>query len=476
MPVIAVTADTDADVKDVVNNSQKADKNTLFCAYKGECESGEDHIKEALANGCKIVLCERRPEIKCGYILVRDAREAYAYACASLNKDPQKKLRLAAVTGTNGKTTTSTMLYHILSSLHGKAALIGGVNNIVCGKEYRSTQTTPDPSVIYKILSDAASEGAGYAVIEASSHALEYKKLTPCRFEIGAFTNLTEDHLDYHGTMDDYFEAKLKLIPLCEKFVSNGDDVYTKRINCPHFSLYDGEFTAKIKRLDRYGAEFTYDGQKSAECVIHLPGKFNVYNALTALCTAELMGEDVSDAAEALGSFKGVKGRFELHKSKYGADIIIDYAHTPDALQNALISARAICGGRLICVFGCGGDRDKGKRRLMGAVSSDLSDLTVITEDNSRSENAADIIADILKGVDKSAKYTVIKDRREAILFALGTAKQGDTVLLAGKGHEDYEINKDGTHPFSECGIINEFNCGGYVDGDHDGKRGGNSL
>ena len=471
-----MTADADADVKDVVNNSQKADKNTLFCAYKGERDDGENHIKEALSDGCKFVLCEHKPDIDCGYIIVSDAREAYAKACANINGNPQRKLILSAVTGTNGKTTTTTMLYHILSAVHGKAALIGGVKNVVCGKEYKATQTTPDPSLLYKLLEQAVSGGAEYAVIEASSHALDYKKLTPCKFKAGAFTNLTEDHLDHHVTMDAYFESKLKLVPLCEKFVSNGDDVYGKKIDCPHFSLYDGDFTANIKRLDENGAEFTYNGIKSAECRINVPGKFNVYNALTALCTAELLGEDISDASEALKMFKGVRGRFEAYKSKYGADIIIDYAHTPDALKNALISCRAICKGRLICVFGCGGDRDRGKRKIMGAVSSEYADLTVITADNSRSENTADIISDILKGVDKTKGYTVIIIRREAIIHALDTAKQGDTVLLAGKGHEDYEIDKDGAHPFSEAEIINEFNCGGYVNGDNDGKRSCDTL
>lgn len=469
IPVLETNAEPDADVKDVVNNSDKTTPGALFCAYRGEHKNGEEYIKDALDRK-GIIVSEHKPECGCKYITVPDAKAAYAELCANLYDAPQKKLRLFAVTGTNGKTTTTSMLYHVITKIKGEksAVLIGGVGNIVSGVSHRSTQTTPDPHELYRYLSEGVRSGADYGVLEASSHALDYKKLVPCRFDAGAMTNLTEDHLDYHKTLDNYFNSKKQLIPLCDKFVSNGDDVYTKRIDCPHFSLYDGDFTAKITRLDKNGAEFVYHGMKSAVCKIGVCGKFNVYNALTALCLAELAGFDAKDASSALSSFDAVAGRFEMHRSKNGADIIIDYAHTPDALENALIACRQICRGRLICVFGCGGDRDRNKRRLMGAVSSRLADFTVITADNSRSEDTADIIRDILKGVDKNAVYTTEENRKNAIIKALLTAKEGDTVLLAGKGHEDYEIDKNGAHPFSEARIINDFNCGGDRNGNND--------
>lgn len=472
-----MNADADACVKDVVNNSDKADENTVFCAYKGEADNGEDHIKEAKERGCKIVVCESSFDGD-GFITVDNAKKAYAYMCAHVNGDPQKKLRLAAVTGTNGKTTVTSMLYHILSKIHGKNAvsLIGGVKNVICGKEIKATQTTPDPSELYRLLSDSVSGSAEFAVMEASSHALDYEKLSPCLFEAGAMTNLTEDHLDHHGNMDSYFASKQKLIPLCKNFISNGDDFYTSQLYCPHFSLYDAEFTAKIKMLDKNGCVFDYYGSKKAECKIKVCGKFNVYNALTALSMADIMGEDAGCAAEALCDFSGASGRFEIHKCVSGADVIIDYAHTPDALENVLMTARGLCRNRLICVFGCGGDRDRGKRRIMGAVSSRLSDLTVLTADNSRSEETSDIINDILSGVDKHKRYTVIPDRKEAIIYALSYAKEGDMVILAGKGHEDYEIDKNGKHPFSEINIINDYNSGGYKNGSYGGKRSGNTL
>ncbi len=469
-------ADQDACVKDVVNRSDIADEQTVFCAYKGERDNGEDHINEAKQRGCKIIVCEHGGGE--GYITVDNAKRAYAQMCAHINGDPQDKLRLAAVTGTNGKTTVTSMLHHILTKIHGKnsASLIGGVKNIICGQMRDASQTTPDPHELYGLLSDSVTGGASYAVLEASSHALDYEKLFPCRFEVGAMTNLTEDHLDHHKSMDAYFLSKQKLIPLCKNFVSNADDYYTAQINCPHFSLYDGEFTAKIKMLSKTGSVFEYSGYKKAECRINVCGKFNIYNASAALCMAEIMGEDALNAAEALSDFYGVPGRFEMHKSRSGADVIIDYAHTPDALENALLTARGLTKNRLICVFGCGGDRDRGKRKIMGAVSSRLADLSVITSDNSRSEEPENIIKDILSGVDKNNRYKVIADRKEAILYALSYAKEGDVVLLAGKGHENYEKDKTGTHPFSEARIINEFNSGGQKNDDNDSKRSGRSL
>ena len=472
-----LSADTDVCVKDVVNRSDIADENTVFCAYKGERDNGEAYIKEAQERGCKIIVCENGHDGG-GYIITDNAKKAYAQMCAHINGDPQKKLRLAAVTGTNGKTTVTSMLFHILTSIHGKssASLIGGVKNIICGDIRKASQTTPDPRELYRLFADSVKGGAGYAVLEASSHALDYEKLAPCVFEVGAMTNLTEDHLDHHVSMESYFRSKQKLIPLCKNFVSNADDFYTGMLNTPHFSLYEGEFTAKIKMLDKTGAVFEYNGFKKTQCRINVCGKFNVYNALAALCMAEIMGEDAEDAAGALSLFKGAPGRFEMHKSRSGADIIIDYAHTPDALENALVTARGLCKNRLICLFGCGGDRDKGKRKIMGAISSRLSDLTVITSDNSRSEEPENIIKDILSGIDKHSKYKVIPDRKEAIIYALSYAKEDDVVLLAGKGHEDYEIDKNGKHPFSESGIITYYNSGGYENDDNDSKRSGRSL
>lgn len=475
--VLRTSADMDVCVKDVVNRSDIANEQTVFCAYKGERDDGEAHIKEAKDRGCKIIVCEHEHGGG-GYIITDNAKRAYAQMCAHINGDPQNKLRLAAVTGTNGKTTVTSMLHHILTKIHGKtsASLIGGVKNIICGQIRGAHQTTPDPHELYGLLSDSVKGGAKYGVLEASSHALDYEKLFPCRFEIGAMTNLTEDHLDHHKNMEAYFESKRKLIPLCDNFISNADDFYTGKLSCPHFSLYDADFTSKIISLGKNGSVFEYSGIKKAECRINVCGKFNIYNASAALCMAEIMGEDAKEAAEALSDFYGVPGRFEMHESRLGADVIIDYAHTPDALENALLTARGLTQNKLICLFGCGGDRDRGKRRIMGAVSGRLADLSVITSDNSRSEDPEDIINDILSGIDKHSKYKVIVNRKEAILYALSYAKKGDVLLLAGKGHENYETDINGTRPFSEERIINEFNSGGFENGDNDSKRGGGPL
>ena len=455
-----VSADLNADVKDVVNHSDKAVKGTVFAALCGEHEDGYGYIKNAIENGCGIVLCDRMPYMRCGCIVVEDAHEAYARMCAALCGDPQNKLRMYAVTGTNGKTTVTHMMKCIFDKAYGeeKTALIGGVNNIICGSVYGADMTTPDPRELYRLLSNAVCAGGEYAFLEASSHALDYCKLAPCGFEVGIFTNLTEDHLDHHVTMDSYFESKKKLIPLCNTVLANNDDGYTKTLDCLKFSLYNGNFTASDTLLSGFGSSFTYNGKERAGIKLNVPGLFNVYNALAAAAAAELSGISPSVSAAALAGFRGAEGRFERIECKSGAAVIIDYAHTPDALTSALKTARMLCRGSLWCVFGCGGDRDPKKRSIMGKIASEYADVAVITADNSRSEDPDGIINDIMEGVNKEKRYAVIPGRREAILYALSNTGEGDVVLLAGKGHEKYEIDSKGKHPFSEKEIIKEFN------------------
>ena len=473
-----IRADAGIGIKDVVNDSELVTPGALFAACSGEHGDGADHIGRAVSLGCAAVICRKKPDVAVPYVISDDPRRTYAFACANFYGNPQEKLIMTAVTGTNGKSTVTSMLWHILRHIHGADAvcLIGGVSNIVRGIPKRADQTTPDPGKLYRILSEAAGGGASYAVTEASSHALDYEKLSPCRIRLGVMTNLTEDHLDHHKTIENYFESKKKLIPLCRDFISNGDDPFTKTLRCPHFSLYSGEYTAKISELTDRSVSFSYRGRGSAECTVPVLGKFNVYNALAALACAEILGEDARTAADGLSDFHGVPGRFRPYPLKNGAVAVIDYAHTPDALENALHEARRICKNRLICVFGCGGDRETGKRRLMGGIASRMADLCVITSDNSRSEDPGDIIAQILKGVDKSRPYTVIENRTEALKAALGCCKEDDVVLLAGKGHEDYEEDKNGKRPFSEESLIKEFNDGGNDDGDNDSGGGGGSL
>ena len=465
-----VTADAEALIKDVVKDSRKVTPGSVFFACPGENGDGGDYAEEAVRSGAVAVICEKRPAFDCPYALVRDAREAYACACAHMNGDPQKRLDLIAVTGTNGKTTVTSMIYHILTKLNGQnsAALIGGVCNVIGGKRYEAEMTTPDPSQLYALLSEAKAAGARYAVLDASSHALDYKKLSPCRMRLGVMTNLTEDHLDYHKTTDNYFNSKKQLVGLCKEFISNGDDPFTKTLGCPHVSLYGGEFTAGSVELCPDHITFDYRGRGAARCTVPVIGKFNVYNALAALASAETVGCDATSAAEALSDFPGAEGRFSVYKLVNGADAVIDYAHTPDALENALTEARRICRGRLICVFGCGGDREKNKRAIMGQISGRLADHTVITSDNSRSEEPEDIIGMIVKGICREASYEVIADRAEAVRAALSMSRSGDVVLLAGKGHEKYEYGKYGKRPFCEADIIREYNDGGCINGDND--------
>ncbi|MBQ3870876.1 MAG: UDP-N-acetylmuramoyl-L-alanyl-D-glutamate--2,6-diaminopimelate ligase [Clostridia bacterium] len=458
-----MNADPDAEVKDVVNHSDKAEKGTVFAALCGEREDGYGYIKKALERGCELILCDRMPYLPCGYIVAANAHKAYAHMCAALRCDPQSRLKMFAVTGTNGKTTVTHMLRHIFGKAYGdeKTALIGGVNDYICGSVRESDMTTPDPHELYRLLADAVCAGGEYAFLEASSHALDYEKLDPCRFEVGIFTNLTEDHLDHHGTMESYFESKQKLIPLCKTVLANNDNEYTKTLRCLKFSLYEGDFVASDVIPERDGSRFIYN--KNTEIILKTPGLFNVYNALCAVAAAELSGVAPEASASALLDFKGAEGRYERIACINGADVIIDYAHTPDALLSALCTAKRTCEGSLWCVFGCGGDRDPEKRPVMGRIASEYADCTVVTSDNSRSEDPLKIIESIMQGFDKEKRYAVIPDRREAILYALENTGKGDVVLLAGKGHEKYEIDSNGKRPFSEKDIIKEFNCKGTL-------------
>ena len=441
-----------------------------FVAYCGERADGHHGIREALQRGAAALVIEdaaARPEncpVPC--ISVTDGRAAYAALCFAAQHDPQNSLRLIGITGTNGKTSVSAALYHILRALGKRAALIGTVTNEIDGERTRSHMTTPDAKELAALLRLAVDRGVRYAVLEVSSHALQQRRCFPLHFCASVFTGLTPEHLDYHGTMERYFEAKKLLLRASDFFLCDAESPYSMRLkNDPQLSkkcyTYAEKAAADFSITDHTvapeGTRFSLTWKKRTVCV-HAPlfGDFAAKNLAAAVGCAVLCGVSPEDAARAAQAVRAVPGRMETVSLPCPFRVLIDFAHTPDALENALRSARRLCKkeGRLLVVFGCGGDRDREKRPRMGAVAAALADEIFLTNDNSRSEDPAIILAEIASGIPPTVRPHIIPNRKEAIAAAYGAAQSGDVLILCGKGHESYEITKNGTHHFSEKEIL----------------------
>lgn len=457
----------DAEITRITSDSEKVIPGGLFVALHGLNCDGNAFIGRARANGAAAVLSERDG----GDLYSDDARLALARLCRAFYGEGIERLRLVGVTGTNGKTTIVSLLSSISVAAGKPCATIGTLGCRFVGSDGRVTalpgeghMTTPDPEVLYPSLSEAAKLGAGYAFIEVSSHALAMKRADALRFEVGVFTNLTRDHLDFHGTKDGYMRAKARLSALCDNFVVNADDP------AAGFVGGEGALTCSCRTEADFYAEnicVTGCGGRSYTLVspygafgirTDMPGDFSVMNTLEASAAALLLGFDRDCIGGGISSLPCVPGRMEP-VALDGADfnVFIDYAHTPDALKKSLTTARELAGdGRVILLFGCGGDRDRGKRKSMGSIATMLADLTVVTSDNPRSEPPEVIIDDILRGIDREKPYTVIPDRKAAIGYAIEGARAGDVILLAGKGHEKYEIGASGTAPFDEAEVVRE--------------------
>jgi len=383
-------------------------------------------------------------------VLVESDRLALARLGCNFYGHPARSMTMIGVTGTNGKTSVTLLLKQVLEkTLGAKVGLIGTMANMVGDEMIPTERTTPESFELQGLFARMRSAGCTHVVMEVSSHAIALERIGGTWFDIAAFTNLTEDHLDFHKTMDAYCDAKAELFRRCGKAVINADDSYAPRIlaaaGCPVLTTsVAGEqgLYAKDLNLLSEGISFTACcGEEAVAVTLPIPGKFTVYNALTVLGIARQMGISLADCAEALSTAQGVKGRIEVVPTP-GEDyaVLIDYAHTPDGLENVLSSVRDFCKGRLISVFGCGGDRDPMKRPIMGSIGVRLSDLAVITSDNPRTEAPMAIIEDILKGVNpEMGEYIVMEDRRSAIRYAMDIAKKDDIIVLAGKGHETYQ-------------------------------------
>ncbi|MGM9668942.1 MAG: UDP-N-acetylmuramoyl-L-alanyl-D-glutamate--2,6-diaminopimelate ligase [Faecousia sp.] len=463
--VLSCTADPETEITNIAYDSRKARQGSLFVAIAGFCSDGNRFIPGAMEKGAAVVVTAKKPENDVPYVLVESDRLALARISANFYDHPGEAMTLVGVTGTNGKTSVTLLLKHVLETVTGaKVGLVGTMYNMVGDKKLETGRTTPESLELQELFAQMRDAGCRYAVMEVSSHALALERVGGIRFDVAAFTNLTEDHLDFHKTMEAYCDAKAELFRRCGKGVLNRDDPWFPRISagatCSVFttSLKDeGDLRAVNPVLHSDGVSFTAkQGGKEVAVRLGIPGEFTVSNAMTVLGIAVNLGISLEDAAEALRTAPGVKGRVEVVPTPGKPyTVLIDYAHTPDGLSNVLRSVRGFCKGRLISVFGCGGDRDPMKRPIMGAIGAELSDVAVITSDNPRSEEPMAIIRDILAGIGENAKNTVvIADRRSAIDWALKNAEKDDIIVLAGKGHETYQEIQGVKYPMDEREIV----------------------
>lgn len=431
-------------------DSRKVQKGHLFVAVTGFSVDGHKFIPMAMEQGAGAVLCEQIPEGDVPYIQVADTRYAMAIAAANFYHHPARRMCCIGVTGTNGKTSTTYLLKNVLEkTLNAKVGLIGTIQNLIGEQVIETERTTPESLELQQLFYEMAQAGCTHVIMEVSSHALVLHRVAGIHFDVGMFTNLTQDHLDFHKTMAEYGKAKAMLFSRCDKGVLNGDDgalaVMLKNATCQSMTYGQGQrndLRAENPVLHSDGVAFTacYQGQR-AELFLGIPGAFTVYNALGVLGTALSLGIPLQQAVDALQTCQGVKGRVEVVPTP-GKDytILIDYAHAPDGLENVLSSVRGYCKGRLISVFGCGGDRDNTKRPIMGKIGAELSDIAIITSDNPRTEEPVAIIEMILDGIEHRDNCIVEENRPKAIHMAMDLARKDDIIVLCGKGHETYQI------------------------------------
>lgn len=471
----------DIAVRGIAADSRRVNPGDLFIAIRGGHADGSIHINDAAKAGAVAAICDREPEglTAIPVFTVENARESCADICDRFYGSPSSKMKFIGITGTNGKSSTACILHRIISAAGYKTGLVGTIFSKIGDEIYDETEekddsrfatmTTPDPEILYRLLGRMADAGVEYVIMEVSSHALALGRVHPLNFIAGIFTNLSPEHLDFHGSMEAYFSVKMTLFRKCavslfctdDPWCRKGYEMHTgKKISCSSLSGSADYTASAVQYNGTDGCEYTLTCR---DAVIRMkspiPGKFTVPNTLAAAACALECGipaRTVKDTAALPGGVDGRLERVKLPGGKRDYSVFIDYAHTPAALESLLQSVRALRheGQRIVTLFGCGGDRDKSKRAPMGAAASALSDKIIVTSDNSRTEDPDAIIRQILQGVGEGCDCTVIKDRREAITYAVKTALPGDIILLVGKGHENYEINAAGKHPFSEKEIV----------------------
>ncbi len=456
----------DIDILDVTQDSRLVKEGSLFVCIKGSAFDGHTVAAKMIENGARAVICEYDLGLE-NQIIVENSRAVFSPLCANYFGNPANSLKLIGLTGTNGKTTTTFLIKQILEKAGKKVGLIGTVQNMICDEIYPAKYTTPDPYELQKLFSQMVDAGCEYCVMEVSSQALAQGRVNGLRFALGAFTNLTQDHLDYHKTWENYFNSKKILFENCDIAVTNADDengmkiiegIDFKRVVTYAVDRNDATYVAKNVNFKPNGVDYEIVGESIGRCNCPIPGRFSVYNSLCAASCALALGISFTDVLSAISTSSGVKGRIEVVPCDRDFTIIIDYAHSPDGLENIISSLKEIATGRVVTVFGCGGDRDKTKRPKMGKIAAELSDFCVVTSDNPRSEDPAEIINDILEGMKNvSTPYKVVENRKEAIAYAINNAQKNDIILLAGKGHETYQILPTGTIHFDEREAVAEI-------------------
>lgn len=463
----------DAVVSGISYDSRRVAPGHLFVCWRGQRHDGHQFAREAVDRGAAALLVERRlPDIDVPQIVVSDAREAMAYAAAQFHRWPSRRLQLIGVTGTNGKTTTTHLIKAVLEAAGHRVGLIGTIQYDVGGRTWEARHTTPESADLQALLAHMAADGITHCVMEVSSHAIALKRIAACHFAVGVFTNLTQDHLDFHGTLDGYAHVKAEffrsLSPKGHGAVAivNADDPWSaemaaaSRVPVWRYGV-DSEavdFAAHRVHVAPDGVRYEVRTPGGTFPVrLQLTGRFNVYNSLAAVAVGHWAGVDPATIQRGLEGVRGVPGRFERVDAGQPFTVLVDYAHTPDSLENVLRAARQFTHNKLWVVFGCGGDRDRAKRPLMGGVAARLADRVIITSDNPRSEDPEAICAEVAAGAyraraegEAQSDVAVIVDRRQAIAEAIMGAEAGDLVLVAGKGHETEQIFRDRTVHFDD--------------------------
>ncbi|WP_143314406.1 UDP-N-acetylmuramoyl-L-alanyl-D-glutamate--2,6-diaminopimelate ligase [Clostridium sp. HBUAS56017] len=458
-------------INEVNYDSRLVKKGDLFVCIKGFQVDGHKYVNAAVEKGAIAIVCEDLVECEdkgITIIRVKESRKALAIIGCNFYENPSKKMKIIGVTGTNGKTTTTFMLKTILESAGKKVGLVGTIANYIGNKKLDTERTTPESFELQKLFSEMVKNGCEYCVMEVSSHSLALDRVYGIEFDAGIFTNITRDHLDFHKTFENYYSEKFKLFQRSSLSVVNIDDNYGKDVvkdlknqgknNIVTFSIKEeSDFRAYDEKCESKHIGFKLKLDREEDFLVGMPGEFNIYNSLGAIAAMYKLGISLDSIKKGIEEVV-VLGRCEMVGRKYNLPytIIVDYAHTPDGLDNILKTAKGFTKNRLISVFGCGGDRDKVKRPQMGKIGSDLSDIAIVTSDNPRTEEPMSIINDVLVGIDKD-NYEVIENRKEAIKRAIEIAEAGDVVVIAGKGHEDYQILNTGKIHFDEREVVDEI-------------------
>ena len=462
----AVTAIGDTEISSVTDDTRKVTEGSLFVCVKGGSFDGHTAAKEMLEKGAAAVVCERDLGLGERQIITENSRKLYGQICSAWFGHPERKMKMIGVTGTNGKTTITNVIKHILMKNGHKTGLVGTIQNEIGDEILHTDNTTPMAYDFMGLLAKMADAGCEYVVMEVSSFGLCQYRIGSSHFDVAVFTNLTQDHLDYHKDMEDYYQAKKMLFDICDCAVINADDDYGRRlfgeVSCKKlgFSVKENaDFYADGIKIKSTGSSFWFcNGDKSHLIKTRMPGLFNVSNITAAIAACLEAGLNIENIIPAVEEYNGVKGRCEVIPTGLDFTVICDYAHTPDAVENILRSVKEYTENDLICLFGCGGNRDAAKRPKMAKAAAKYADKLIVTSDNPRNEEPEAIIKDILVGLEGTdVNYDVVVDRKEAIFHALKIAEKGDIIVLAGKGHEDYQILAGMEHiHFDEREIVAE--------------------